>query len=358
MFGVVTLIGAVIGVCGGCVLARCEGGGHLESAVVDAESFSMLMGQAIKSGDFRRVLEVIHSGVDLQGTNRWGYAPIHQAVVAENVEVLEALLEMGDDVNRRNSDGDTPLALAAEYAQDDVVDFLLRSGATVCTTNNFGSTPLYRALFGGDEDPTIWPARRVAYLVGYGADVNASAAGGMKVLHLAALMGSFDIFQLLIESGAEVGVVDSEEGYTVLHAAVYGGSLDVAAEALRHGVPIDGVSRSGQTALDAALDQQDKDMILFLRAKGAKTGAEASHLKGVRVGVQGAVDDGHDNALGLMGDECLFDDAPAGAGSVEHQAESALWQGRRTKLMGIMLAAVTVAVYHCLGLARVPGFVD
>ncbi len=42
------------------------------------------------------------------------------------------------------------------------------------------------------------------------------------------------------------------------------------------------------------------------------------------IGVQGAVDDGRDHAFGVVGQERLFEDAFAGAGFAEHQAQTAL----------------------------------
>ena len=50
----------------------------------------------------------------------------------------------------------------------------------------------------------------------------------------------------------------------------------------------------------------------------------AEDAQGVVIGVEGAVDDGSDHAFGVVGEERLFEDAFAGAGFAQHQAEAAL----------------------------------
>ena len=50
----------------------------------------------------------------------------------------------------------------------------------------------------------------------------------------------------------------------------------------------------------------------------------AEDAQGVVVGVQGAVDDRGDHAFGVVVEQRLFEDAFAGAGFAEHQAEAAL----------------------------------
>ena len=50
----------------------------------------------------------------------------------------------------------------------------------------------------------------------------------------------------------------------------------------------------------------------------------AEDAQGVVVGVQGAVDDGGDHAFGVVVEQRLFEDAFAGAGFAQHQAQAAL----------------------------------
>ena len=50
----------------------------------------------------------------------------------------------------------------------------------------------------------------------------------------------------------------------------------------------------------------------------------AEAAQGVVIGVEGAVDDGGDEALGVVFEQGLFEDAFAGAGFAEHETEAAL----------------------------------
>lgn len=50
----------------------------------------------------------------------------------------------------------------------------------------------------------------------------------------------------------------------------------------------------------------------------------AQDAQGVVIGVEGAVDDGRDQAFGVMGEQGLLEDAFAGAGFAEHQTQATL----------------------------------
>ncbi len=61
-----------------------------------------------------------------------------------------------------------------------------------------------------------------------GCQVNAkSSSGGKTALALAAFVGCMDIFEMLMNHGADVDCVDSH-GWTTLHEAILGNSCEVA----------------------------------------------------------------------------------------------------------------------------------
>ncbi|XP_068701082.1 protein phosphatase 1 regulatory subunit 16A-like [Montipora foliosa] len=68
-------------------------------------------------------------------------------------------------------------------------------------------------------------------------DINHQSASGLTALHYASAEGSYECVQILLESGAEVELVDSQ-GCTALDFAVRGGHFDCASYLIRAGAGI------------------------------------------------------------------------------------------------------------------------
>lgn len=68
-------------------------------------------------------------------------------------------------------------------------------------------------------------------------DINHQSPSGLTALHYAAAEGSYECVQLLIDSGAEVELVDSQ-GCSALDFAVRGGHFDCASFLIKAGAEI------------------------------------------------------------------------------------------------------------------------
>ena len=66
-------------------------------------------------------------------------------------------------------------------------------------------------------------------LSGNGAQINRAAPNGMTPLMVAARLGHADAVSVLIEAGAEKGIVDDKNGMPALHWGAFRGHLDVVA---------------------------------------------------------------------------------------------------------------------------------
>jgi Ankyrin repeats (3 copies)/F-box domain/Ankyrin repeat len=74
----------------------------------------------------------------LNSMNDSGETPLHLAVYAGNMNIVEQLLDYGADIDARNTDGETPLIYAARKSMPALVRLLLQRGADPSIEDRFG----------------------------------------------------------------------------------------------------------------------------------------------------------------------------------------------------------------------------
>jgi ankyrin repeat protein len=167
-------------------------------AVKTPEEAARLLGRGAAGCRAREVEPLLNLGVDPNLRDEEGLAPLHRALMHNdlyNAEVVDLLLSRGADPNVRGRDGNTPLHLAAEFNRVQAAALLLKHGADPNAANARGETPLHIAAGRGRY--------AVAYLLlQHGADPNAKDAEGNTPLHRAANC-RYALAQLLIQHGAD-----------------------------------------------------------------------------------------------------------------------------------------------------------
>jgi ankyrin repeat protein len=135
----------------------------------------------------------------------------------------------------------------------------------------------------------------VKHLLSLGiADVNFHD-GKMTGLQYAATAGNEDLFQLLLENGANVNApVAHNYGRTALQAASEGGHLAVVDRLLEKGANLnaEAAQNRGRAALQAASEGGHLAVVDRLLEKGANINAEAAPIGG-RTALQAASEGGH-----------------------------------------------------------------
>jgi ankyrin repeat protein len=102
-----------------------------------------------------------------------GRYPLHSAVKANRMDLVDEFLLQRADVNCIDSEGRPPLFIAAEKGFWEIADALLRRGAKVDLKDNEGNTVSHVAAIGGSK-------RVVATLLRAGANANVKNAKGQK----------------------------------------------------------------------------------------------------------------------------------------------------------------------------------
>lgn len=223
-----------------------------------------------------------------------GYTPLMYAVShgttqaqADWAAMTQLLLDNGANPNLTNSHGEAALNLARQSGDQAVLAVLQRRGAkdTLVYAGLSRVESMLKAARSGD-------VFKLEQLLQEGADPNAADNNGVLPLLAAAYEGQLEASRVLIEGGAEVNYVPvglsefalakshaplserelmeaAARGDTALHAAVRQGHLEVARLLLERGAEIGLVNRHGETPLLVAADEGRLALTKLLLAEGA-----------------------------------------------------------------------------------------
>ena len=210
--------------------------------------------EAIEDGDVAAVesfLQIPGIYVDFLFDRDDDYTALLLAIYLNRQTIVEVLLAHGAAVNGRVGAIRTPLqeACIQENANEDIVNLLLEQGADVDGMPiDRRETPL--TLASSSENKL----GIVQQLLDAGADVN-GGGGDLAPLHCAASFGNIEALELLIEAGADVirlSTDDVSAGTTPLHCAAYKGGLKSVNTLLVTGADPNISDAEGQTPLHLA----------------------------------------------------------------------------------------------------------
>ena len=148
------------------VAVSCGGGDSTDkdvaSSKVEAPARNIL--SVVEQGDTAAVRQHINAGTDpneyekpvgftmqnLRKSGITGVYPIHLAVIKDNQEVLQVLIDGGANLNVKSNDehGFTALHWAAYYCLNDMASLLMDLGATVNVLDTNNATPVDVAVAG------------------------------------------------------------------------------------------------------------------------------------------------------------------------------------------------------------------
>ena len=158
---------------------------------------------------------------------------------AENLPLVQELLNSGAPVNETAADGTTALHWLVRLEDPGIVARLLKSGADVNVADGNGVTPLYVAISLANPDLTN-------LLLNAGADPNAVHLSGENLLMLAAHVGEPGILRALLDHGADVNFVQAETGTTPLMLAVREGDPQITQILLDAGAEVNAATFPGE----------------------------------------------------------------------------------------------------------------
>ncbi|VZH95650.1 unnamed protein product [Fusarium fujikuroi] len=187
-------------------------------------------GESVQRDKALRMLIDHAADVNLASDDMW--TPLQYAVIMKQYNAVEMLLEAGADPNIAYKENQAPLCSALE--QPKITRLLLEKDANPNVGFSRGFTPLtYAACFGHQD--------AVEVLLEYGATVDLEYGFGVDEpfndwlkgwtpLMCATFQGHHGIVQMLAEAGAEMSGRDKETGRSIVHIAIFGGTLSTILE--------------------------------------------------------------------------------------------------------------------------------
>jgi len=197
------------------------------------------------------------------------------AIVANDIQEVERLIEKGAEVNKKDKDGATPLAHAALNGYYRIAELLIANGADVDARDNQNASPLFYAAAKGY-------AAAAKILIENGANVNLLCGGGVETsarpLHMAAGSGNVQLVKMLIVEGADVNG-RAQNGWTPLFTAAAKGHSSIVKALLAGGADVNAKDMNGGTALSVAVIMGHTDIVKLLQNKGAEEAFSQQAIK-------------------------------------------------------------------------------
>jgi ankyrin repeat protein len=227
------------------------------------------LADAVRNDDAARTRELLAAGADPDGYDDAGNAPLHIAVMQNNLQLIEILLAAGANIDRpRTGAGDTPLLEAVQHHRDDASLLLLTRGAD--PTYAAWRGPALRCAIQQNARPDVVDA-----LIEHGAIEKARDPSHVPaLLQIAARSGKSAILRKLIAAGVPPNLA-SESGYTALMGAARKGRVEAVRTLIELGANVNAIEAGGKTALSEAREHGHDEVVASLEAKSALPAAAA-----------------------------------------------------------------------------------
>ncbi|XP_057320544.1 putative ankyrin repeat protein RF_0381 [Microplitis mediator] len=223
---------------------------------------------AIIRNNYNMTEYLINNGARVNGSDIYYYSiesPLHTAVRCQYKEIVKLLIKNEANVNSISPSRMTPLSLASENNDFEIFEILLDAGALINPSSGF--PPLHTAIDKNnynmaeylinngacvntsynDKTPLQIAVRSenkeiVTLLIKNKAEVNFISESGITALGVAVEKDNFELVRMLVNIGANINL-SSDEGYSPLQHAIINGSYRIAKYLINCGANINAICR-------------------------------------------------------------------------------------------------------------------
>jgi ankyrin len=242
----------------------CEESGSNQLPNRDINGFADLH-VAARAVDMDRVRDLLLYGADPNVMDLNGVTPLHRAARDGHQELVTELVRFSADMDLKTSTGWTALHLAIRSGDPEMVDLLLGYGASAHVPLSENKTPLIYAV--EREETRI--AETLIVMGGIDAtaegtqNINATDAHGNSALTVAVQKGNSGLAVSLLFNGADANIRTKTQD-TPLHIAIRNDDLVAAGVLLERGARLMAKGPGGTNALVAAQNHGNAEMIDLL----------------------------------------------------------------------------------------------
>lgn len=225
------------------------------------------------TGQTEALISLIKAKVDVNVVDKNDVSLIYTASLNGHTKTVEALASAGADVNLQRKNGCTALMGAAQYGHTDTVKALAKVGANVnlqCKKAN--ATAIWVAAQKGHTET-------VEALAAVGADVNLTNINDTTPLWAAAEFGQTKTIEALAKLGGDINH-PTKMGNSPLWVASEHGFTETVAMLGFLGADLNQKNNAGVSPIDVAAKKRHKDVVKFLKRRGARYSENIRDLLG------------------------------------------------------------------------------
>ncbi|CAF0868090.1 unnamed protein product [Brachionus calyciflorus] len=210
-----------------------------------------------RKSDIEKMLQSSIGERLLQIPDKFGNLPLMIAIIRNNFDIFQTLIEYGADVNAQNESLKTALMLAAFYGKLEFVKELRACNASYDFVDKTGMTVVHYAVDGGNLDVLQW-------ILYDGADVNKkdTSNGWTPLLRAASVNASGDVARMLLKFNAKIDALDKENKSALLIATI-NGNLPFVKVLIEHGANFNTKNNFGKSLYDLAVSMDRKAIVKF-----------------------------------------------------------------------------------------------
>ncbi|ULO07116.1 ankyrin repeat domain-containing protein [Paenibacillus sp. 19GGS1-52] len=145
---------------------------------------------AVLTENIQLLQQQLESGENINIVDEDGRTALIHAVIDNLTEITKFLIERGANVDAQDNLGYTPLHYASQNYLPEVVKQLLDNKANVDVKDSHGNTPLFRAVFNSRGRGEV-----ILLLLSFGADAHKKNNHDLSPIELAKTISNYDVTQ-------------------------------------------------------------------------------------------------------------------------------------------------------------------
>lgn len=230
---------------------------------------------AMKKGHKEIVNRLVESTPNINIIDNFGNTALIRASRRGYTEIVKLLIEAKADINIKDKNGRTALMIASIWGHEKVVKQLLDAKSNINEVDKYGYTALILAIYNQNK-------KVIRLLIQSGADINTTDKNGNKeviktvsninainnnectTLFNAVFFKHIDLIKQLVQTKADINIINKFLGCTLLTHAVYRKYTEIIKQLIKLKTDIKFHDGNNDTVLIIAVQNGYKEIVMLL----------------------------------------------------------------------------------------------